>query len=191
MRKLNELLFPQKWKENAIVRLYVVLIYFLLIFWIFFSFVYNIKYTFNQALILTVRDVERELGYVLLDQSITSETAWVLKTTRIYTEHRENNIDGVKFYNEVKYQDLPNLAYKQENKNASENIELLRELLIERIESYRDSRAEVFSLKSALIEGLIYIFVLIIPLFIFFRAVFYHIVLYIIFGNNKLNNKNN
>lgn len=93
--------------------------------------------------------------------------------------------DGYDYKSHLLFTDIQNLASQAGNQAQANNIRKVGDILEQNIENYRSARLEIFSPSSAVIDGLLYVLVLIIPLFIFFRAVVYRIVLYIVFGKTK------
>lgn len=189
MEKLSELLFPQRWKDKAIIRLYTVLIYIYLIFWIIFNFYTLINSTAKQGALLLVNDVNRGLNFALLDSSINSETVKIIENSEI--KSTDKYLDGYEYYHQLLYNDIPDLSYiyyKEGNYDISENIELVNDTFENNVENYRKLRANNFTMMSAITDGVIYLFLLIIPIFIFFRSILYRILLYIIFGKESIYN---
>ena len=189
MKKLNKLLFPQKWEEKVTIRLYIVMIYVFLVFSIIFNFYSTINSTLKQWNLLLVTDVNRELNFTLLNSSISSQTVKIIENSKI--KNSDKYLDGYKYYNQLIYDDIPDLSYKyykEGNYIVSENIELLNDSFQKNIENYWKLRAENFTIMTAIIDSIVYLFLLIIPIFIFFRSIVYRIVLYIIYGKEIIQN---
>lgn len=189
MKKIKSWLFPQEGKEKPAVRFYVVIIYTAL--------VLGIIFTFTQTFIDTARQnnlyankVQEQLGWALLDSSITSDTVRAFQDSKISGSERDlsNFSDGYDYKYHLLFTDIPNLASQAETQAKANNIRKVGDILEQNIEDYLSARLEIFSPTSAIIDGLLYVLVLIIPLFIFFRAVVYRIVLYILFGKQKVKN---
>jgi hypothetical protein len=186
MKKIKSWLFPQKGKEKPSVRLYIVITYTAL--------VVGIVFTFAQTFIDTARQnnlyantVQKQLGWALLDSSITSDTVRAFQESKISGSDRDLSefSDGYDYKYHLLYTDIPNLASLAENQTQANNIRKVGDILEQNIKNYRSARLGIFSPSSAIVDSLLYVLVLIIPLFIFFRAVVYRIVLYIVFGKTK------
>lgn len=168
------------------MRLYIVIIYTAL--------VLGIIFTFTQTFIDTARQnnlysntVQEQLGRALLDSSITSDTVRAFQDSKISGSKRDLSkfSDGYDYKYHLLFTDIPNLVSQAENQVQANNIRKVGDILDQNIENYHSARLEIFSPSSAIIDGLLYVVALIIPLFIFFRAVVYRIVLYIVFGKAK------
>jgi uncharacterized membrane protein (DUF106 family) len=186
MKKIKSWLFPQKGKEKPAVRFYIVITYTALVLGIIFSFAQTFIDTARQNN-LYANTVQEQLGWALLDSSITSDTVRAFQDSKISGSERDLSkfSDGYDYKYHLLFTDIPNLASQAENQTQANNIKKVGDILEQNIENYRSARLEIFSPSSAIVDGLLYILVLIIPLFIFFRAVVYRIVLYVVFGKTK------
>ena len=185
-KKIKSWLFPQKGKEKSVFRCYLVLIYAAFIFGIIFIFYYTFT-DFVRQNTLYADNVQEQLGWSLLDSSITSDTVSVFVDSKICGSQRDLSefSSGYAYKYYLLYTDIPNLASQAKNKTQAYNIRKVGDILEQNIEKYRLARLEVFSPSSIIIDSLLYIITLIIPLFIFLRAFVYRIILYIIFGKIK------
>lgn len=183
MKKIKNWLFPQKGKEKSTIRLYIVLTYTTLVLGIIFTFVQTFRDIAEQNN-LYAKTVQKQLLWALLDSSITSETVRAFQDSKISGFERDLSkfSDGYDYKNQLLLTEIPNLASQAENQAQAYNIRKVGDILEQNIEGYRSARLEIFSPTSAIVDGLLYVIAVFIPLFIFFRAVVYRIVLYIIFG---------
>ena len=186
MKKIKSWLFPQKGKEKPAVRLYIVITYTALVLGIIFTFTQTFIDTARQNN-LYANSVQEQLGWALLDSSITSDTVRAFQDSKISGSERDLSkfSNGYEYKYHLIFTDIPNLASQAENQTQANNIRKVGDILEQNIENYRSARLEIFSPSSAIVDALLYVLVLIIPLFIFFRAVVYRIVLYVVFGKAK------
>jgi Na+-transporting NADH:ubiquinone oxidoreductase subunit NqrC len=191
MKKIKSWLFPQKGKEKSVVRFYIVFLYVALIFGIIFSFVYFLNQNANQN-ILRTDDVQYQLSWALLDSTITQNTVSVFVDAKISGSDADVDLseydNGYEYKYYLLYNEIPKLAAQADTVQEAANIRKVGDILEKNIEEYSAGRLEVFSPSSAIIEGLLMVLIIVIPLFIFFRAVVYRILLYIVFGNAKVKN---
>lgn len=186
MKKIKTLLFPQKGKEKPVIRFYIVIVYTALISGIIFTFIYCLINTGRQN-ILHSNTVQEQLSWALLDSSITSETVQAFENSKISGSKRNlSEFDnGYEYKNHLVYNEIPELASRAGNIEKTENVRKVADILEQNIENYSSARSEIFSPSSAIIDGLLFVIMLIIPLFIFFRAIIYRVLLYIVFGKAK------
>jgi hypothetical protein len=189
MKKFLNIFFPQKGKEKPVIRLYVVLLYTGLILGTILSFAIFLINTGRQN-VLDARVVQEQLSWALLDPAITSETVQAFYDSKIYDSERDLSqfANGYEYKYHLLNTDIPKLTSNAESLEAAENIIKVRGILEKNIDDYISARAEIFSPSSALIDGLLFVIMPILPLFLFFRAIGYRVLLYIVFGNVK--NKN-
>mgnify|MGYP005614323487 CR=1 FL=1 len=187
MKKIKNWLFPQRGMESSVVRFYTVLVYAALIFGIIFTFAQTFINTARQNN-LYANTVQDQLSWALLDSSITSDTVKVFHDSKI--SGLERNLskfsDGYDYKYHLLYTDIPNLALQADNQMQANNIRKVGDILEQNIGNYQLARLEIFSPTSAIVDSLLYIIIFVIPLFIFFRAVIFRVILYIVFGKTKI-----
>ncbi len=186
--QIKNFLFPQKGKNKQVVRLYIVIIYIFLILGVLFSFYTNINSSFKQAYLLTVNDIDREFSLALLDPSITSDTVNVFVKARMSWSKRITKFNKYDTWYEYKLELINNIIPElaQENPHLSNNILKVKDITEKNIEKYRLARKEIhLNIYYIIMDIFIFIVLLIIPIFLFFRSIFYRVLLYIIYWENK------
>lgn len=189
MKKVKTLLFPQKGKDKPIVRLYLVVVYIFFVSSILLSFYFNIKWAFYQANLLTVNDVDREFSWALLDSSITSDIVSVFTNANISWSKRITKFDEYNTWYEYQFELINNIIPElaQENPHLSNNIYKVKDITEQNIEKYRLAREKIHFNIYYIIMDIFISILLLIPIFIFFRSIFYRVLLYIIYWSNKKN----
>lgn len=185
MKKIKKILFPQRGKENPLVRLFVVITYVGLILGSILIIYQSFEYIRIQNL-LTAEDVDWQLSATLLDSSITQSTVQAFSNSGIHNPKRDLSefSNGYEYKNELIYNEIPKLASSVNGQDA-ENIKRVGSILENNIKKYQEGRWENFNPFTIVDDILLEIIFIVLPIFIFFRAVVYKIVLYVIFGKNK------